>query len=212
MTLFSIMRLLLSFQYSQSACEILEPTISLRSREGSRSLDIVFSNQGSSTIEIFWMDYTGSEENMGSIRSKESQSYSTVENTAWRVKLLSGETISEVVASKGNESFPIESDCAIAGGLDLNTLELITFKSHKKYSLIADPSTLAALVMQSRCYEQGLEHWINKYVAAPGYHILCISSEPDGMIDIERKVSIEAWKDGYRSLNLNSGQTFVGSR
>lgn len=78
--------------------------------------------------------------------------------------------------------------------------------------MIPDPSEVSTNIDKSPCQSIGLSTWINRYVAAPGYHVVCLTKLQQPFSDGSWRISIEGWRNGHHVVNQKSGQTFTGSR
>jgi prolyl 4-hydroxylase len=69
-------------------CKFISPDTSLRSSsQAGRQVEIQFSNPGDGEFDIFWLDRSMNEVNMGKLDSWEELGYITNEGMAWRLKL-----------------------------------------------------------------------------------------------------------------------------
>lgn len=218
--IFNFQSFLFSTEISSSSdCKIIETPQKLKSSllESSQEIELTFENLGEELVDVYWINYEGVEVYMDTIESHQSSFFTSFLGNAWRIKLqLNGNVIFEKVIQEDKSSilFQVGKGCNQIG-FEFNTSEY-TFKTLSNIELVPNPQLVETAIQKSPCFSLGISDWINKYVVANGYHVLCItkSTSPKGIENINSNfsVSIEAWKDGYLSINQNSGQTFLVSR
>jgi hypothetical protein len=196
-------------------CQIISPQ-SLKSQQNSaESLEVTISNAGEEKMDIYWIDYTGKERYIDSLDQGDSSTFATFAGHVWRAKFhTSGRTNFERVLLAGdrNKVLIVGSGCKPLD-FGLNFTEYL-FKTTSDIEMIPNPPLVLQQISQSPCHSIGLTNWINKYVSAPGYHVLCLTRHPtnEAAVNGPWKISIEGWRNGYLAINQDSGQTFTGSR
>jgi hypothetical protein len=202
----------LSQRAANSDCNIITAT-SLRSRHvSSEAIEITFTNAGEEPLDIIWIDSSGSEVFISSLEQNEATGFSTFPDHAWRVNLqTSGATNFERIlsASDADAVFEVGLGCR-KDGFSLNFSQY-SFSTTSDIAMVPEPDQLPAQIAKSPCQQIGLSDWINKFVAAPGYHVVCLTRSDEAK-DGSWRLSIEGWRDGYLVVNQNSGQTFTGTR
>jgi hypothetical protein len=194
-------------------CKISTPMPLKSSHPSSRSINVTFTNVGEETLDLIWIDSSGSEVFISSLEPDESADFSTFPDHAWRVNLQpSGATNFERVLSTADDEavFEVGLGCK-KDAFSLNFSEYL-FSTTSEITMVPEPERLPAQIEKSPCHKIGLADWINKYVAAPGYHVVCLTRSDDDVNDGSWRLSIEAWRDGHLVVNQDSGQTFTGTR
>jgi hypothetical protein len=199
----------------QTSCQIISPQKNLKSQQDStQPIEVTISNAGEETMNVYWIDYTGKENYIDSLNQGDSATFSTFPGHVWRTNFdTSGKTNFEKVISVADQNniLTVGSGCK-AIDLGLNFTEYL-FKTTSDLDLVPDPPLVLQQISRSPCQSIGLTDWINKYVIAPGYHVVCLTRQSsDAAVDGSWRISIEGWRDGYLAVNQNSGQTFTGSR
>mmetsp|Transcript_23902 Transcript_23902/g.35079 ORF Transcript_23902/g.35079 Transcript_23902/m.35079 type:complete len:585 (+) Transcript_23902:94-1848(+) len=190
------------------------------SSTSSTPVSVSFTNEGNADLDVLWLSSSGAETSMGYMEPQDTLYFSTYSGHAWRVRLLvSRDVVFEVTLPEGvsgDTEYSVGGDC-VGGKSEEDPDEKYfadsLFRTSRSYELVSNPDEVDAKVATSPCSDLGLSDWVSRSVAVPGYHVLCVVMEepPASAQHTEWGMDVEAWREGYRPVNQNAGQVFMGS-